>query len=288
VSLAAELLAGGLLMLAALIKVIPVLFLVPPALRGRWRVLVGAGLTFLLVFGVGGSLYFGPRQNLAFHQRWLDVSLHGTEGRPQDPRQPDTMRGSTRLNNQSLEAVLARLTMPLPADRKKHPFTVNVVSWDAAAWRRTRDGLTLVITLGFIAGLLWGPRPCAGARGSGDEGLLSLRDPGLKAGATLPASDAASVNSAQTARDYALMAVLALSISPIVWSHYYVWLFVPLVWLGTWGGRSGRGVVALWIAAELAAAIPWCRAIGVSYAATLAVGVALAANGFVPDRRGPD
>lgn len=47
---------------------------------------------------------------------------------------------------------------------------------------------------------------------------------------------------AASVETYAILSLLQLFISPIVWSHYYIWLFWPMLWLlaETLRGRTRR------------------------------------------------
>jgi hypothetical protein len=233
--------SGSLIALATLIKVVPVLFILPFVVRRDVRALGGFAATLVgVVFGLG-SLYFGPATNLDFHRRWLEFATVGSEG-PADPRIPNSMRSSIRSNNQSYEAVLARLTMDVPADRGRRAFQVNLARLDAAQWRALRiAGIAACV---FVVGAALGWREWRQA-GRGD------RSSGV-----------------DWARDFGLIASLMLIISPIVWSHYYVWMLVPLALTLQERGAVGRGLVIVWTVAGWLIGVPFARAIGVNLWAT--------------------
>ena len=233
--------SGSLIALATLIKVVPVLFLLPIVIRRDLRALGGFAVTLVVVAGGLGSLFFGPATNLDFHRRWFEYVTVGSEG-PADPRVPNSMRSSIRSNNQSFEAVLARLTMDVPADRGRRAFQVNLAQLDAPQWRALRIagiGAFLLLVAAALAWREWS-RTTAGA---GSRGI-------------------------DWARDFGLIASLMLIISPIVWSHYYVWMLVPLALAWQERGRPGRGMVVAWTVAGWLIGVPFARAIGVNLWAT--------------------
>jgi hypothetical protein len=233
--------SGSLIALATLIKVVPVLFLLPFVVRRDMRALGGFAATLLVVVGGLGSLFFGPATNVDFHRRWFEFVTVGSEG-PADPRVPNSMRSSIRSNNQSFEAVLARLTMDVPADRGRRAFQVNLARLDAPQWRALRVAGIGALLLVVAAALGWREwkRMAVGESPTGTD----------------------------WARDFGLIASLMLIISPIVWSHYYVWMLVPLALTWHERGALGRGMVVAWTIAGWLIGVPFARAIGVNLWAT--------------------
>lgn len=234
---------GTLINLATAAKVLPVVFLLPFLCRWNGRVFVAYCVTGLaILFGLG-SLYFGFRTNLDFHRRWLEYATRGSEGRPADPHDPDTLRGSLRYHNQSIEAVTARLLVDVPIHNRPGAPQVNVMRVSAATWRRIRTACTLLCVLIGVAAMIRNAH-----RGH----------------STLPTS--AAVVEDQMVQDYSVASLLQLFISPIVWSHYYVWLFWPLLFVSVSairGRRSGQFILLLWIASQPLIAVPVARGLGV-------------------------
>ncbi len=244
-------LAGALLNLATALKVLPAVFLLPFIFHRNYRVCLAFVATGLaLLFGLG-SLYFGPSTNLDFHLKWLRYATQGSENRPADPRDPNTLRASIRYHNQSIEAVLARLMMDVPIHNRPDAPRVNLLSVSAESWRRVKSVATgLCVILG-----LW-----VLVRKSRDQSPASSK-PSTRLGDTL-------------AETYVVLCLLQLFISPIVWSHYYVWLFWPLLIVlvtACEGRRSGFFIYLAWIAALPLIAVPQFRAIGIHLWATLAI-----------------
>jgi hypothetical protein len=91
------------------------------------------------------------------------------------------------------------------------------------------------------------------------------------------------------AAELALICPVMLLVSPIVWSHYYYWMFFPLACL--WhprGSRWGaRGVFSVWIVAALLIGFPAARAIGVNLWATVVVCGALLGQAWASGRAVP-
>jgi hypothetical protein len=226
-------LSGVVLAVPVLIKAIPVLFLVPFAVSKKFAVrdrkVVGwASVTMALWIGVACSLYFGPRTNLLFQQRWLSMVVRGPEGVPADPFRPKSMHSGPRYGNQSSEAVLARLMLDIPADGKESGFRVNLWSLDSATWRRVRTGFAVFVLL-TAGGALWR----GGERWSGLSQL-------------------------------SLMTLVMLLVSPIVWTHYYLWMAMPCLDVLQSRNRSGSAWILMgcWWLGEAGLGSAWLRGAG--------------------------
>jgi|GEM_PF-3065915 len=248
--------SGALIALASLVKVIPAVFLLPFLIRRDVKAVAGFAATLVVVVVLISSLFFGPRTNYEFHQRWWTFVTRGSEG-PADPFHPDTMRSSTRSNNQSLEAVLARLMLPIPTASKPDSLKVNVVTADAAAWRMARK-----ISIGAVLAA------CAlalvGLRRRHAQGTGIVEGEASRSGTLLN----------PFAAEMAIVAPVMLIVSPIVWSHYYYWMFFPLAaMLARPEGRerSQQSIFALWMVATLLIGVHVSRSIGVNLWATAAV-----------------
>jgi hypothetical protein len=256
---------GTLLAFAVVMKILPAVFYLPFLTRGNIRVLlvsaiVGCGL----IFGLG-SLYFGIEKNQEFHLRWLNFAIHGPESRRPDPRDPNTLRGSLRDKNQSIEAVLGRLTMNIPIHRRDPDAPqVNLTAVEASTWRIMSASLVSVCLLVGIIAIVRSQRAndCRSSHPletvTGDErthpdSLMRLD------------SDLGRL---------AILSLTQLFISPVIWSHYYVWLFFPLAFVLSevrHGRSSGTWIYALWLILLPALGSEHCRAIGVQLWVNLAI-----------------
>lgn len=244
-------LAGWLLAVATTTKVLPVVFATPFLITRNSRVILACVVAGLMLLLGLGSLYFGPRTNYDFHLRWLQFATHGPENRPPDPHDPNTLRGSLRYHNQSIETVLARVLMAVPIHNKPGAELVNLANVSAATWRRTRSvGAGLCIILAIV--------------------VLVHNLPGPASSAT-PTSGGLEPTSVET---YSILSLLQLFISPVVWSHYYTWLFWPLLLTlvsAVRGRRSGYLIYTAWLATLPFLAVPVARAVGIHLWLTLAI-----------------
>ncbi|MBN2370288.1 MAG: DUF2029 domain-containing protein [Vicinamibacteria bacterium] len=148
-----DLTAGSMIGLAALVKPIPGMLLLPIVLRGRWRALAGAGAGLVIPMALSALLY-GARP----HQDFLARS--GALARADH----------AQLNNQSLHGVAIRSLAPNPTvppfvDRADlvDPIWLSgmFVVMAAALWacfRGRRVSLDITLWLFLAAGLLVSPR----------------------------------------------------------------------------------------------------------------------------------
>ena len=254
-------LTGVLLGFATAIKILPVVFLLPFVLSRNWRVVCAFSLTMLALVGGLGSLYFGPATNLDFHRKWATFVLQGPENRPEDPRDPNTLRGSLRYHNQAIEAVLARLMTDIPIHNRPEAPRVNLLNVSASTWRLSRSIATgLCVLIGLLA--LYRRIP------------FTHHQTGSNLGAAEPPSKLQEPTGEATVETYAVLCLLQLFVSPIVWSHYYLWLFWPLllVLVQTCAGRRNGAVICLgWLASVPLIAVPTVRAIGLHLWVTVAI-----------------
>ncbi len=182
---------GALVAIAAVIK-LPILLLGGYfLLRGRWRAAAGFGLGLVAIVG-SSLLLFGP----ALHGSWYTQCIQPFAGKP-----------LSAFNVQSVDSFLARLLggsattwvpMPLPA----LPFKV------------LRYGL-LGVLVGAVLGTFRRARDWPGATAMTAGRSETLAPPSVFA---------------QTAQELEFVTVLclALLISPIAWTHYYLLLILPL------------------------------------------------------------
>ncbi|MDB5391542.1 MAG: hypothetical protein JWM11_7188 [Planctomycetaceae bacterium] len=257
--------AATLLALAIVMKILPVVFLLPYVIRRQFVVLlftavIGCGL----VFGLG-SLFFGIQKNCEFQSRWLQFAARGPENRPPDPRDPNTLRGSLRDKNQSIEAVLARLLMDIPIHQRDAAAPrVNLAAVEASAWRICSSGLVAMCLLIGILTLVrshWVNMP------------RTLSETGHLEHEPTPAVDSLKRLDSDLGR-LAILSLIQLFISPVVWSHYYVWLVLPLAFVLSevrLGRRNGIGIYAVWLVLIPTLGFERCRAVGVQLWVNLAI-----------------
>jgi hypothetical protein len=256
---------GTLLGFAVVMKILPAVFYLPFLTRGNIRVLlvtaiVGCGL----IFGLG-SLYFGIEKNQEFHLRWLNFAIHGPENRRPDPRDPNTLRGSLRDKNQSIEAVLARLTMNIPIHRRDPEAPqVNLTAVEASTWRIMSASLVGVCLLMAIMAVVRSQR--ANDRRASPPSETAAGE------ARVPSDALMRLDSALG--KLAILSLTQLFISPVIWSHYYVWLFLPLAYVLSevrHGRSSGAWFYGLWLILLPALSLELCRAVGVQLWVNLAI-----------------
>jgi hypothetical protein len=208
-----------------------------------------------LVFGLG-SLFFGIEKNLEFHGRWLQFAIKGAENRPPDPRSPGTLRGSLRDKNQAIEAVLARLFMDLPIHtRHADAPRINLMDVTAATWRIMSSSLLIACLLIGVVAVF---RSQGATRNRSNETVKSD-------GVRQDIDNRAVRRMASPLGQLAILSPMQLFISPVIWSHYYLWLYLPLAYVlseAKRGRPSGVMVYAMWVLLIPALAEEHCRAIG--------------------------
>ncbi len=238
--------AGSLLGLATAIKVYPLLFLVPFVLRMRLKVLAGFAAALFLIAGVGATLFFGGDSNLKWHESWYRFVSRTDQQQPEDPHYPRTMRCTARYNNQAIQAVLARLMLDVPAKWYGNRFQVNLFALDAGTWRAARTAASLLL---FAAG---------------SAALLALHWT-VRHGP--PANDGPDSSLSPTAQELGLVCSWFFLMSPMVWTHYFLWAFFPLacvVRAREQQPRLATLLLGLWLAAECLIASKFFRAVGVN------------------------
>ena len=250
-----EFLAGTLIGLAAAIKVYPAIFLLPFVLRGSLRTVAGFAIVIVMLAGPLGMLALGPNTNAAWHERWFAFVSRADQDRPEDPHIPRSLRCTTRYNNQATQAVLARLMLPINARWEETGFRVNVMAADSATWRRTRIAATaLFLGISCIA--------LVGVRRGGTDGPPGFRQ--------------LSADSCELA----LTTLLFFAISPMVWTHYFLWAFFPLccvMKVRPVQVRASAVLLAVWLAAVVLISSTYSRAVGTNLWAALALFVWMAA-----------
>lgn len=253
---------GALLALASVMKVLPVVFLLPFVIRRNGRVLLGfVGTLCLLIFGLG-SVFFGVEKNREFHVRWLRFATQGPESRPPDPKDPNTLRGSLRDKNQAVEAVIARLTMDIPIRGRRSdepddffPPHINVIAVEAQTWRMMSSVFTLTCILIGVVALI---------RSHFANVQLSTNQ--IASHESLAMRDrCADVRLDSVLGQLAILSLTQMFISPVLWSHYYLWVVFPLAYVlseARHGRSSGKWVFGIWLIALPGIGLELCRAVG--------------------------
>ena len=211
--------AGALLGIAAVIKLPLLLFGVYYAARGRWRVVAG-GATVLLLAGAVSLLMFGWPLHQLWHKRCIA---------------PFTSRPMPAYNVQSIDGFLARL----------HHGPLLLRDWDPVKLSRPARVASKLAALALFA-----VAAIAIARAQHAPPLpwraVEPLDPDAEALLFCPLL-------------FCLVLALALTTSPLTWTHYHLYLLLPLaLWL------SGRMVPTLppphghglWLAAALLTSLP--------------------------------
>ena len=151
--------AGALLGAAAVLKLLPGVFLLWLLLKRRWRA-AGAMVAATVILAVAPPLVvFGPQRTVAYHREWWEynVGCGWAAGIPESDlgAEPTTTPAAVPAHfldhrNQSIAQVLARLTQP------DHPFAApfQPLQLDPTACAWLARGLRVLL----LAGLVWGTR----------------------------------------------------------------------------------------------------------------------------------
>jgi hypothetical protein len=151
--------AGALLGAAAVLKLLPGVFLLWLLLKRRWRA-AGAMVAATVILAVAPPLVvFGPQRTVAYHREWWEynVGCGWAAGIPESDlgAEPTTAPATVPAHfldhrNQSIAQVLARLTQP------DHPFAApfQPLQLDPTACAWLARGLRVLL----LAGLVWGTR----------------------------------------------------------------------------------------------------------------------------------
>jgi hypothetical protein len=252
--------AGVLLGLAALIKVVPLVLLGVFVLQRRWRVVGGSAAT--LVFGLVliPCVVLGWEQTRDEYTRYYEEAVQEHSARAtltaDEPRK-------AKYSNNALPIVLRRLLTPTdgdPQEEEDHPgLFVNIANLNPTLvfW------LYVVLVGGGIAitaGLSW-PRPDRWPPVFAHE-IQRLR------------------------LQFGLWCLLALWLTPLLWTRYLLLAAWPLLVVAHWTERAERrserayrgGQVALvgWLVCAALLVSPAARAAGAQLAAVVVLGMAVA------------
>jgi hypothetical protein len=156
-----DLLAGTCLAGAVLVKVFPVVLLAYFVWRRRWRFLIGSVVAITLGSLVLPAGVFGWNRNLQYLKEWQRVvakpALAAGSGREQSALN-EQLLDPEKLRNQSLEAVLWRLTGPVTA----RPMAMAIgLAMAGAVWlvgrRAAHDSELLIVSAILVWTLLVPP-----------------------------------------------------------------------------------------------------------------------------------
>jgi hypothetical protein len=234
--------------LAALLKLLPALFLLWLVLKRAWAALAAALITILVAAVVPCLITFGPQQTVAYHQQWWQ---HNVRGAPAQGLVDAALREHfTDHRNQSIPAVLARLTW---ADHP-HPAPRQLADLSPPAIRAISVGAACVILAALV----------------------------FRARKPLAALTEATVRS-----ETALLLLAMLVLPPLLRTYYLLWaapavLLLVHAMLSVDAARRlricGRIGTIAWLVGMLAWAWPAARDYGVHLWMLLILGVLLAVS----------
>lgn len=182
---------GTLLAVAAFLKAIPAVFLLIPAALGRLKG-TALGVAISAVLAAAAlAAAFGVRKSADWTGDWI----HAVGRNHSDAGMLDRKR-ALRYNNQSLIAVLARTFGDIPLEKARGSTRLaNLPPWVIAA---ANGAVQFVLLAAAVAAAVHARRVAA------DEAWAAT---------------------------YALAALLVLLLSPLVWTHYFIWWLPALVYL---------------------------------------------------------
>ncbi len=225
---------GVLLGFAGLIKIIPIV-LAGPCLFLRRTARCSAGIAAALLVGV-----FATVAALGPHAAWEETASWFHEVRQEQSAWSLIESGrSIRYNNQGLAVTIARTLGPV--DPRKAKGAVRIASWPFAVSWTLYGGICAAGAAAWLAAAIRCRR---------------RRLPGSWSGL------------------YGLSAPLMLAASPLVWTHYFIWLFPTAVFLS----RRRKLLVLLSIASLIALGIRPARALGFHMWLSLSLFVAVLAD----------
>ncbi len=233
-----EVRSGVLFGLAAVLKLLPGLFLVWLLLKRRWVAAAACVLTAALAAAVPPMLAFGPREALAYHREWFDYNIRGDAG--QGLLRPDLPEHFVDRRNQSMAQVVARLTWP------EHPYRTawQPLALDPQTCKYVAAGITLVLLLALV----WATR-----------------------------RSWAALTSTQRQAEFAAYALAMLALSPLVRQYYLVWALPGLVWFARGAltppeTRIGWVGLVIWVAGMALWPWPAARVVGAHLVMLLILG----------------
>lgn len=258
--------AGVPLGLAVLVKVVPAALVVFFLLKRRWRV-AGAAAGVIMVLGAGLPIVaLGPQDAVAAHRAFYESAIQKHSAYQTTTAEKPI---KAKYNNNALPIVLRRLLTPLDANAgpPEEAFFVNFTSLPRqAVW-----WLCLVILVALFT---------ASAASA------------LRTGSAWPPPDVAGVERLRAS--FGAWCCLMLLVSPLVWTHHFVWAYWPIAVLSDRaevtrlerGRPCRRAVVGLvaWLLGAAALAWPAARAVGAQWFALAIVWLVLISLSWPPRR----
>lgn len=242
--------AGAAIGLAALLKVVPAAVLAFFVLRGARRLVLAAG-TAAIGLGLGlPLLVLGETETVSQHVQFFERAVLGQSAvRTLLDEQPD----KALYSNNSFPIVLRRLLSPVSGGKNADGagWCVNVTDLPRSAILAAYAVVVAVVLLATV-GVTVNARGRSG--GDADDGC------------------------------FAAWLCVALLASPLLWTHYLVWMYWPLRWLSgsalnAAGPRVPRTLALLallvWLSGCIALAIPAARAAGAQLFSVFALWIAV-------------
>lgn len=247
--------AGALLGLATLVKLLPGVLIVMFAIRRRGRVVSAAAIT-LVAGGVGlPAAAIGWQETVRQHAAFYERAVVGHSAMSTILADKPI---KANFSNNALPIVLRRLLSPVNAGKDDQPeLYVNIADLPRPA----------IAALYILLMLLFGGVSILTAiRTSGDSSAREI-----------------------TAGTWLCLALLA---TPLLWTHYLTLVFIPVFTLvGSLAGsrsndrRVALAALAVWIACSVLLVWPAARASGAQFLAVAALWLALAVQGLAASRR---
>lgn len=246
--------AGVLFALAAVIKLLPLLFLPWLVLKRRWSSVVVMVVTMIVVAGLPPLIVFGPRETATYHRQWWEHNVHGDAGAGLLNR--DLPEHFIDRRNQSIVQVLARWTWP------EHPF--RVASQPLHLEPRTCAAVAYGVSGVLLAGL-----------------LLVTRRPWKR------------LTAAGRHAEAAVYATALLALSPLLRQYYLVWVFPGLLLLARAAAapmvsalrRVGWAGLIVWTAGMAAWIWPATRVCGAHLVMVVGLGILLLAAATIEGKQ---
>lgn len=243
---------GALIAAATLLKAFPGLLLIWLIAKRRVRAILYSFVAIGIGMAVLPTLLFGPQENLALHQNWFERVVRGGSSMQALTAPDDTPKLLWQFNNESLPMVLRRVLTPLKYDDEGN--LTNIVALPETAWV---VGPVSVVPLQIIY---------VGVTGLIVLGMFwTIRHP------------AGRLSDRRLAHEFALVALLSVVLSPLVWGGRYFLLAWPAAYLllaslpapGDERARLNRTTplailtLAVWSVSLVLWKPDWLRAVGV-------------------------
>ncbi len=249
--------AGAFLGVAAVLKLLPAIFLIWLLLKRRWTASLAFATTVVLVSIVPCVVAFGPARTLDYHRQWWTYNAAGDAAR--GLVNPELREHFLDHRNQSIAAVIARLTQP----DHKYRMAWQPLQLDPDA----SNALTLTVSVLLLLMLMW-----------------------------LTERPWRQISAGQRRIEAATYAVAMAVLSPLLRTYYYVWALPALVLLvgmasaapprpdgvpllSSSGSRRAPAVTGLlvWVIGMAAWLWPAARSVGVHLIMLILIGALLLA-----------